>query len=156
MKDALVFIKALLETEYVNLIERYRKSSIASLEKQLITIENKLKESEATLFEQIDKLIETDLEIAKEVTVQYEKIKIQMNEINTISEEIFKLNKLPHRLDHIRNYIKNNKITIEKIGLNSKYILNDVIKEIRIDHKNIDLIYKHPFTGLKEAYKIGY
>ncbi|QOY36643.1 recombinase family protein [Anaerobacillus isosaccharinicus] len=156
MKDVLVFIQTLLESEYVSLIERYRVSSIANLEKQRTSIESKLFEYQQKAFTVIDDLIETNFENSSVLQSLYKKIKILKEDLNLISEETYKLNKLPQRLDHIRNYIRNNHLTVESSGLNSKYILNDVIKVIKVDKKNIDLVYKHPFTGLKEAHTIGY
>jgi site-specific DNA recombinase len=151
----LIYIKSLLNNDYEKLIVQYQYRNQEVLNKRLRHEKVRLDELKSYLFNKIDTEIGNQSVDNKSIIEAYKKIKDQNKKIEELQNEIYQLKQLPRKLKKIKAFMMNKNTIEDLLNLKSRDILFDIIQSISIEEIHVDLVYKSPFSSLKEAHTIG-
>jgi site-specific DNA recombinase len=154
-EQVLIYIKSLLNNDYEKLIVQYQNRNQEVLNKRLQNENKSLEKLKFDLFNKIDTEIGNQSIDNKSIIEAYKKIKDQSKKIEELQNEIYQLKQLPRKMKKIKTFMMNKNTTEDMLNLKSRDILFDIIQSISIEEIHVDLVYKPPFSSLKEAHTIG-
>ncbi|WP_078549305.1 recombinase family protein [Litchfieldia alkalitelluris] len=159
LEHALEYIKALVKTDFIRLFNRHQIKSKKALEQRLAVLKKRAESLKEDLFcnisEQIQKNLTTENNTHEKIVESYKLLKNKELEIEYITSEIFSLEQLPKKVDSIKEYMLKIDNLQDLINFKSKDVLFDIIKTVNVEEIYIDLVYKYPFSGIKEAHLLG-
>jgi hypothetical protein len=158
LDNCVAYFNSLLDSNFEDMLKVYRNKTIASLTKHRDQASQEIKKKERRLFKKVDQWIETSvvasterLELESKLIGLYKEREHLSYLSDKISERLFELDQLPHKLKEIRLSINHLKDSSEH---DFRKLFRDILSKVSIEGSFVDIQFKHPFCGPKEVLPI--